>query len=240
MKAFVNFIIVYLFITFTSSWAIVPVNPFPADGSVMKYENWFAWEISDSDTANWHKYRYKFELYDDSNVLLAWDLVDHGPIKPNAYPNLPPGIKHPPFINPAFSNVGKIKLSQGNYKWHVGIVTKNFIVWGPWWYFQVKNQPSYTFINLHLFSQEKFIFCQNYPNPFNPVTTIKYDLPQAVQVELNVYNISGQKVATLVNEKQPAGEYAIKFNASNLPSGTYIYQLKAGNSTQTKKMILLK
>ena len=236
MKIFVSLIIIYLFFSF--SWALVPVNPFPADNSVMEYENWFAWEINSSDTANWHKYQYKFELYDSTDRLLVWDLVDHGPIKPNAYPNLPPGIKHPPFINPAYSSVGKIKLTQGNYKWRVGIITRNFIVWGPWWHFQVKAQVSYIPINSHF--PQGFILHQNYPNPFNPVTTISYQLPQTIQVELTVYNISGQKVATLVDERQTAGEYQVQFDASNLPSGTYIYQLKAGKFIQTKKMVFLK
>lgn len=92
----------------------------------------------------------------------------------------------------------------------------------------------------NLVSPNNFQLHQNYPNPFNPVTTIKYDLPQAAQVELAVYNIAGQKVATLVNEKQSAGEYSINWNATDFPSGTYIYQLKAGKFIQSKKMILLK
>ena len=85
---------------------------------------------------------------------------------------------------------------------------------------------------------------QNYPNPFNPKTTISYQLPKFSEVELSIYSILGQKVATLVNKKQPAGTYNVQWDASGFASGIYIYQLKAGgqkqNAVLTKKLILLK
>lgn len=81
---------------------------------------------------------------------------------------------------------------------------------------------------------------QNYPNPFNPVTTIRYQLPQATEVNLAVYNLLGQEIEMLVNEYQPMGIYEASFDASRFPSGTYFYRLQAGNYIQTKKMILLK
>jgi hypothetical protein len=81
---------------------------------------------------------------------------------------------------------------------------------------------------------------QNYPNPFNPVTTIKFGLPEDAQVELVVYNILGQKVATLVNEFKRAGHYVVQFDGSNFASGTYFYVLKAGNRILKNKMMLVK
>ena len=87
---------------------------------------------------------------------------------------------------------------------------------------------------------EKFILYQNYPNPFNPITSIEYQLPIDSKVSLTVYNILGEQITTLVNEKQSAGVYTLKFDASKLSSGIYIYRLKAGTFTQTKKMILLR
>ena len=81
---------------------------------------------------------------------------------------------------------------------------------------------------------------QNYPNPFNPETEIKFTLPEAAKVTLNVYNIIGQQVAGLVNGIEEAGFHSVKFGGSNLPSGTYIYRLQTGNVVQIKKMILLK
>jgi hypothetical protein len=81
---------------------------------------------------------------------------------------------------------------------------------------------------------------QNYPNPFNPVTTINYSLQKQSQVELSVYNTLGQKVFTLVNGPQLAGQYAIPFNGTSLASGIYFYQLKAGEFSQIRKMVLMK
>jgi tetratricopeptide (TPR) repeat protein len=86
----------------------------------------------------------------------------------------------------------------------------------------------------------EYTLYQNYPNPFNPVTTIKYDLPFASDVSLIIYDILGRKVKELVNTKQPAGRYEVQFDASNLASGVYIYQLIADEFISSKKMILLK
>ena len=89
---------------------------------------------------------------------------------------------------------------------------------------------------------------QNYPNPFNPSTTIKYTIPsvgtpRAESVQLKVYDVLGNEVATLVNEYKPAGNYEVEFSVGqtfSLSSGVYYYQLKAGDFIATKKMLLLK
>jgi hypothetical protein len=81
---------------------------------------------------------------------------------------------------------------------------------------------------------------QNYPNPFNPTTKINYDLPEAGNISLIVYDILGRRVKVLVNDNQQAGRYEVSFNASNLASGVYIYQLRAEKFVSTKKMILLR
>jgi len=80
----------------------------------------------------------------------------------------------------------------------------------------------------------------NYPNPFNPSTRINVSLPEDQVVKLCVYNILGEKVATLINAKMEAGVHEINFNAANLASGIYIYKIEAGKFTQTKKMMLIK
>jgi hypothetical protein len=81
---------------------------------------------------------------------------------------------------------------------------------------------------------------QNYPNPFNPTTNIEYSIPEQSYVELKVYDILGNEVATLVNEEQSAGTYRADFNGEGLSSGLYIAQLTAFNYSQTIKMSLLK
>lgn len=81
---------------------------------------------------------------------------------------------------------------------------------------------------------------QNYPNPFNPVTTIRYAIPSETNVTLTIYNLLGQSVRELINERQSAGWKEIRWDASNLSSGIYFYKLAAGSMTQMKKTILLK
>ncbi|MBI2420209.1 MAG: carboxypeptidase regulatory-like domain-containing protein [Ignavibacteriales bacterium] len=85
-----------------------------------------------------------------------------------------------------------------------------------------------------------FALSQNYPNPFNPSTTISYQIPVDAKVVLKVYNVLGKEVVTLVNGTQVAGQHSIKFNASALPSGVYIYKLEAGNFSSAKKLVLMK
>ncbi|MDZ7723877.1 MAG: DUF1593 domain-containing protein [candidate division KSB1 bacterium] len=89
-------------------------------------------------------------------------------------------------------------------------------------------------------TSECFLLEQNYPNPFNPQTNIQYFLPNHQHVTLDVYNILGHKVATLVNDEKQAGTYTIPFDASELSNGTYFYQLKAGQFVDTRKIMVLK
>jgi hypothetical protein len=86
----------------------------------------------------------------------------------------------------------------------------------------------------------EFYLYQNYPNPFNPITNISFSIPQRSKVELIIYNTLGQKIIILVNEQKEAGNYNVTFNATNLPSGVYLYRLSAGEFNQAKKFILLK
>jgi hypothetical protein len=87
---------------------------------------------------------------------------------------------------------------------------------------------------------ESFSLNQNYPNPFNPSTLIRYNIAEASEVRLAVYDILGRRVAVLVNELQTPGAYTVNFNANHLASGTYIYRLEAGNFVSIKKMMLIK
>ncbi len=92
---------------------------------------------------------------------------------------------------------------------------------------------------------KELLLGQNFPNPFNPSTTIKYTIPSNVKgeisnVKITIFDILGREVKTLVNKQQQSGNYEVVFNASHLPSGTYIYRLTAGEFSKSKKLILLK
>ena len=91
----------------------------------------------------------------------------------------------------------------------------------------------------------KFALNQNYPNPFNPSTEIRFDLPTRSQVSIEIYNVLGQKVKTLVDEEKPAGPYIVDWNGTSdngtqVSSGVYFYRMQAGSFVETKKMMLLK
>jgi len=81
---------------------------------------------------------------------------------------------------------------------------------------------------------------QNYPNPFNPTTQISFVLPQREHVNLEVYNILGQRVTTLLNKEMPPGQHAVQFDAGELASGIYLYRLKVGDFQETRRMVFLK
>lgn len=86
----------------------------------------------------------------------------------------------------------------------------------------------------------RFDLAQNYPNPFNPITTIRYDLPVASDVKLELYDIIGRRVAVLVNEQVQAGRYSLQLDASGFASGVYFYRLQAGSFVQTRKLTVIK
>lgn len=86
----------------------------------------------------------------------------------------------------------------------------------------------------------RFALHQNYPNPFNPSTMIRYELPSDGRVMLKVFNVLGREMMTLVDTRQSPGTYEVSFDASSLPSGTYFYQLRAGDFVQTKSFVLVR
>ncbi|MEO1021107.1 MAG: right-handed parallel beta-helix repeat-containing protein [Bacteroidota bacterium] len=100
--------------------------------------------------------------------------------------------------------------------------------------FSVSTEPG------DLILPEEFSLLQNYPNPFNPTTNIQFALPEAAIVRLEVYNMLGQRVTELVNERMNAGSHTVEFDASALASGMYVYRITAGSYVSTKKMMLIK
>lgn len=87
---------------------------------------------------------------------------------------------------------------------------------------------------------KEFALYQNYPNPFNPETIIEFNIPKRTFVKLTIYDILGREIKVLINEEINPGKYAVKFNASNLPSGIYFYRLDAGEFSDIKKMVFVK
>ena len=138
---------------------------------------------------------------------------------------------------------------EGQLHEYWGTVNGNWFD-GPNEYFEQIQSDAFLFLYNQLFSVEvpidhevipkSFTLHQNSPNPFNPITTLRYDLPQESDVTLTIYDITGRMVQTLVNELQQSGMKKVIWNASDVSSGVYIYQIQAGDFRQTKKMVLLK
>ena len=100
---------------------------------------------------------------------------------------------------------------------------------------------SYIVAGIEQFTNDikEYSLSNNFPNPFNPSTKINYQIQELSFVTLKVFDVLGNKIATLVNEEKPAGSYKVVFDRNGLPSGVYFYQLQAGDFIQTKKMVLL-
>ncbi len=139
----------------------------------------------------------------------------------------------------------KINLSY-NYSNHnyTGIISKGDIFYildvTEGFYILRNTHGETTQIDQMKFRPREYSLSQNYPNPFNPSTTISYSIPEQGAVQLKVFDILGREVKTLVNKEQTAGSYEVKFDASELNSGIYFYQLKADSYMETKKMVLVK
>ncbi len=151
--------------------------------------------------------------------------------------------------NPSFNNAQVIQgldtpfsqvtnLKEGQYYWRTRSKNSEGVYsnYSPVASFNVN---STTAVKDEVIPSE-FKVWQNYPNPFNPSTVIRFALPAKAKVRVDVYNLLGQKVTTLLNSELSAGVHKVEFNASNLSSGIYFYKVQAGNMLVVKKMILMK
>lgn len=120
-------------------------------------------------------------------------------------------------------------LSSGKYNYRLKQTDFN----GNYKYYNLNGE-------VNIGTPSEFSLSQNYPNPFNPSTTISFGLPYDSKVSVKIYDMTGKKVSSVVNEFKSAGYYSINFNASDLSSGFYFYSINADNYTATKKMILVK
>ncbi len=143
--------------------------------------------------------------------------------------------------NIAVSEFTLPNLIEGiNYNWRIRV--HNGCQWGDWssvWNFVAGEQTDVNIISRDEIPED-FTLKQNYPNPFNPATTIEFALPRASYVTLDIHNILGEKVETLVSRPMSAGGYSVIWDASSVPSGIYFYKITAGQFSETKKMTLVK
>ncbi len=120
---------------------------------------------------------------------------------------------------------------------------KSFAIFNGFLYASASN-VLYKTADINSVHEETFpsdvILQQNYPNPFNPATTIQFEIPAKSFVTLKIFNVQGQEVETLVNEKRDAGSYQEIFSSTTLPTGMYFYRLQSGNFVETKKFIIIK
>ena len=135
---------------------------------------------------------------------------------------------------PVQSNVHGIYFLNGLTGWCVGMNNNSY----PKVFKTISGGLTSISSNLN-HTLENFNLSQNYPNPFNPETIINYELGITNFVSLKVYNSLGMEVATLVNEKKPAGSYSVSFDGSKLSSGIYFYKLESGGFVETMRMVLL-
>ena len=94
--------------------------------------------------------------------------------------------------------------------------------------------------DLILHIPEEFVLYQNYPNPFNPTTTIEFVLPKSSELTLKIFNILGEEVATLLSASLLSGSHSVRWDASHIASGIYLYRLETGDFLETRKMVLMK
>ena len=178
-----------------------------------------------SDGRLWMQYDSE---YPSNDAGLCWyDGTNVG-----TFPAPPGGIPQWGGIpNSSIDDLEVLELTDGYELW-MSCVSRGIAV------LKVQYQP--TIVENKNEHPKDFSLLQNYPNPFNPSTTIKYSIPQTSQVQIKIYDVLGNEIATLVSEEIPAGIYEITWSAESLPSGIYFYKLQAENFVETKKMVLMK
>jgi hypothetical protein len=179
-----------------------------------------------SQATGWVADNYSEILY-TSNAGATWDSLQN-------YKTLPLGIK-------------KFKFIDAMRAW--GINSSEILYTTDGWHtFNIIGRIT-SVDDLEQQNPDEFELSQNYPNPFNPSTKIKFTIPESPLlggdgtgglVTLKVHDILGNEMTVLVNKQLPAGTYEVEFDGTELPSGIYFYQLRAGSFVETKKMLLLK
>jgi hypothetical protein len=166
------------------------------------------------------------------DINIAFDIFEYSGFSPSGNPTIEPRLFYG-YPGGDMDGDGKREYAFINYH-------TDFSIWpGDGYAFIIENQ-TVSSVDENSINPADFYLSQNYPNPFNPITTINFFLPEDGYVEISVYDLLGQKVKSLLSDFRKSGEYKIQFDASNLPSGTYIYQMKVNNFVSSRKMVLIK
>lgn len=165
-----------------------------------------------------------------SNSYLLWDDGTHGDSVANNNIYTCEGVYTSIQNNPSPNDVYSIRFSAATEHNVTAIDVKPFYIY---------NSPLGIETKYKSEIPANFILKQNYPNPFNSSTIVEFGIPQSGFVSIKIYDILGNEIATLLNDNKQAGTYQIRFNADNLASGIYFYQLNVNGFTTTKKMVLL-
>jgi hypothetical protein len=153
---------------------------------------------------------------------------------PQIYPDIEPGQSVE--SNDRYGNAFYTKNNPESIKFKLSIYSAGYHLWTDSMQVDSISSIDKSSVNMPI----TYALKQNYPNPFNPKTIINYELPITNHVELSIYNILGQKVATLVNERKKAGHHQVEWDASRFSSGIYYYTIKSGDFQDVKKMVLIK
>jgi hypothetical protein len=164
------------------------------------------------------------EVYSSDSVF---SIVDDLPVQIPAYSNKVLTLKFEPFFEG--ETEGWLYLVSNRY---TELIAQTI-------YLKATTDSVFTYVNNQNIVKEFELF-QNFPNPFNPTTTIRYSIPESGIVTLKIYNLLGEELTTLVNDYKNAGSYQVRFDAKNLSSGIYYYQIESGNFVQVRKMVLVR
>ncbi|MEJ2103517.1 MAG: aryl-sulfate sulfotransferase [Ignavibacteriaceae bacterium] len=164
------------------------------------------------------------EVYSSDSVF---SIVDDLPVQIPAYSKKVLTLKFEPFFEG--ETEGWLYLVSNRY---TELIAQTI-------YLKATTDSVFTYVNNQNIVKE-FELSQNFPNPFNPTTTIRYSIPESGIVTLKIYNLLGEELTTLVNDYKNAGSYQVRFDAKNLSSGIYYYQIESGNFIQVRKMVLVR
>jgi plastocyanin len=225
--------------------AMTPLNPpivIPAGGGTFQYHA----QVT-NQSGSLQSVTFFVKMYSPSNTLPTVPLSKPGlnmpagaskgaNINQNVPASSPAGTYH--FVGCAGSNPDTIK-GWASFDFSKAVIAADIGDWSSVYVTDwADEQPAGPVSNVA--AQPNAVRLSNYPQPFNPSTTIRFSLPTDGVVSLNVFNVAGARVATLVNGVQTAGEHQVTFNAASLPSGLYLYTLNYAGQTITNKMMLIK